>query len=89
MGNPYKPPEASNDLSDLVAADHHALKVLIECLHLSGALDTGRYRQRLREIWDQMPPEDAGGLAGQVFEELISQTNALCDGSQMTERFNG
>lgn len=52
-----------------------ALAALVDTLDQAGVLPMERYRDTLRELWDQMPEADAAGADGFVFERLIDYMN--------------
>jgi len=73
MAQLSKPAPGASESTALVMA----IVLLTECLDQKGLVKFEDYRTRLREVWDQMPADDAGSGAGAVFEKLISVLNEV------------
>ena len=71
MAQLSKPASGASESTALVMA----IVLLAERLDHKGLVTFEDYRTRLRQLWDQMPADDAGSGAGAVFEKLISVLN--------------
>jgi uncharacterized protein (DUF3084 family) len=67
----YKPP-TPQPTADSITALETALMLLVDTLSRKGVFKLEDYRDSLREMWEDMPAEDAGSEPGRVFERLLS-----------------
>jgi hypothetical protein len=71
--------------TDAITALIAAILALTNALDRKGALSFEEYRDALLSMYREMPHEDAGGDAGQIFDGMLSQlTHAIRNRQRQT-----